>query len=102
MFLTMNLFPSLYEAIAVQDHMDRERWQYECRVIDTTLTIEQLNAYEASVQQYAATTIHSNHEVVAVARRLALDALKRGESLPVIAEQAIEDERLRQLARLLG
>ena len=86
--------------VDTQDYADRERWQYECQPFGVDK--DQLIAYEYSALRYAATTVYANHLVVAYARRLAKEALMRGEPLPVNAEQAIENENTRRLVRLLN
>lgn len=88
------------EAQAVyRAYADRERWVYECGVLGATA--EQCHAYDADALRYAATTLYPNSDVVAYARWLAVEALKLGLPMPESAEQAIEAENRRAMARFL-
>lgn len=88
------------EAHAVyRAYADRERWETECQALGTT--VEQLRAYDADALRYAATTLYPNSDVVAYARRLAVEALRMGLPMPTSAEQAIEDENRRAMADAL-
>jgi hypothetical protein len=81
-------------------YADRERWQAECLALGAT--IEQVRVYDADAQAYARTTLYPNSDVVAYARRLAVDALRLGLPVPESAEQAIEEENTRAMARFLA
>lgn len=84
---------SVYRAYA-----DRERWINECQALGAT--VEQVRAYDADALLYAVKTPYPNADVVAYARRLAREALARGEAMPISVEQAIEAENHRQLVLL--
>lgn len=91
---------NIEEQAQFKAYEDREYWQHQCLVLGATT--EQLRVYDQDAQRYAATTIYPNHHVVAYARQVALEALKRGERMPTNAEQAMHDEEMRTLARLLS
>lgn len=87
------------EQAALQEYADREVWRLQCKALGAT--DEQTHAYDLDARRYAATTIYPNHVVVAYARRIAREALARGEEMPTDAEQAIRVANARALARLL-
>lgn len=80
-------------------YADRERWESECLALGAT--VEACRAFDRDALRYAATTLYPNSDVVAYARRLARQALARGEAMPASAEQAIEAENRRAMAALL-
>lgn len=89
------------EAHAVyRAYADGERWQTECLALGAT--IERVRTYDADTQAYARTTLYPNSDVVAYARRLAVEALKLGLPMPESAERAIEEENKRAMARMFG
>lgn len=98
----MNLFRVLSpdEQAAMQAYADQEAWTLQCRALGATP--EQCATYERSAQAFAATTIYPNSRIVAEARKAALDALARGEPMPLSAEQILQALWSRELARQLG
>lgn len=86
---------SIYRAYA-----DQERWEAECLALGAAL--EEIRAYDADALRYAQTTLYPNADVIAYARRLAAQALNLGLPMPTSAEQAIEEENKRAMARFLN
>lgn len=70
-----------------------DTWQAQCLALGATR--EQIASYDATVRSYAPTTLYPNERVIAYTRKLAVDALLRGESWPKTAAQAIEQENQR-------
>lgn len=91
---------STTEQAIYRQHADREVWIVLCRSFGADLAA--LEAYDQTAAHYAATTIYPASDVVAYCRRLAREALERGELLPETPQQAIEAENRRQLHRLIG
>lgn len=91
---------SVEEQATLREFADHERWSYQCNQLGAAM--DQIAAYEASARAYARTTVYPNDQVVEYARKLAREALARGEPMPVSAAAAIEADNARQLVRLIG
>lgn len=91
---------STTEQAIYRQHADREVWIVLCRSFGADLAV--LEAYDHAAAHYAATTPYPASDVIAYCRRLAYEALKRGEPLPETPQQAVEAENRCAIARLLG
>lgn len=88
------------ERRALLEYAYTEAWEYRCMQLGATR--DQLLAYDRSIYDYARTTVYPNDRVVEYARKLAHEALARGEPMPASAEAAIEAENERYMLRLVG
>lgn len=84
------------EQAVAQQYAATERWEYECQALGATL--QQCRAYSIDAWRYATTTMYPNDRIINYARYVAIEALKRGESMPTSAEAAIEAAEMRGLA----
>jgi hypothetical protein len=83
-----------------QELAERERRIYEYQALGVTR--DQVDAFERSAYEYAATTMQPNHEVVEGAHLLALEALKRGEPMPTDVMRVFQAAHVRYLLSLIG
>jgi hypothetical protein len=99
--MNLSLFRVLsqVEQEAMRALADRERWVADCVALGASR--EALLDYDARATAYARTTIYPNSRMQSEARRAALEALQRGETLPADPEVAIKELWARDLARLL-
>lgn len=88
------------ELYAWKAALDRERWEIECRALGATP--EQCAAFDAAAWAYAPTTPYPNSGMVAICRRLAIEALLRRESWPTDPAALLAAEKARRMAALLG
>ena len=88
---------STEELAVIRQYADRQVWELQCQALGAT--IEQAQAWDKQARAYAATTVYPSTDVVAYLRRLAREALARGELWPESIEATIEAENRRQLMR---
>jgi hypothetical protein len=98
-FLLSSIIPSVAEQATYQAMAEREEWMVQCLALGATE--EQARAYDRDAQRYAATMPFPNHETVAHARQLALQALAFSEEMPASAEEAVGQAEVRARARLV-
>jgi hypothetical protein len=89
---------STAEQAAFRAYADREEWRAAC--VRLGAIDEHIRAYDLAARRYAAATPYLNSDAVAYARRLAYQALLRGEAMPTDIEQVVSDENAREMARM--
>jgi hypothetical protein len=92
--------PTSAELDAMQARSAYDEWRIACAHLGVNDT--QCADYERSARAFAATLTSPNSETVAKARRVALEALARGEPMPQDAETALNAGFAQYLKRVMG
>lgn len=88
---------SVDELIVIRQHADRQVWEVQCMALG--VPADETRAFDALALVYARTTPYPNSDILAYLRKLAMEALARGEPMPADMEALLEAEHERRLAR---